>query len=176
MYAHQNQRGAFLERTGHALACISHHGPFGDSRLFHGGPQRMENVPRHPPGIRSVPGNSRAGGLFGRRRTSFGGRLSFHLAWRQMIMTLQMVSLALILAAAEGAAEPSGGSLLNHVVTAVVFAALGLVAFCASVWVITKLTPLSVRKGIEEDQNTSLAIIIRGIHIGMSIIIAAAIV
>jgi len=91
-------------------------------------------------------------------------------------MTLQMVSLALILAAAEGAAEPSGGSLLNHVVTAVVFAALGLVAFCASVWVITKLTPFSVRKEIEEDQNTSLAIIIGAMIIGMSIIIAAAIV
>jgi len=92
-------------------------------------------------------------------------------------MTSQIVSAALTLAA-EGAAPPSGagGSLLNHVVTAIVFAALGLVAFCGSVWVITKLTPFSVRKEIEEDQNTSLAIIIGAMIIGMSIIIAAAIV
>ena len=92
-------------------------------------------------------------------------------------MTSQIVSAALTLAA-EGAAPPSGagGSLLSHVVTAIVFAALGLVAFCGSVWVITKLTPFSVRKEIEEDQNTSLAIIIGAMIIGMSIIIAAAIV
>ncbi len=92
-------------------------------------------------------------------------------------MTSQIVSTVFTLAAADGAAESSGGSLLlSHVVTAVVFAALGLVAFCASVWVITKLTPFSVRKEIEEDQNTSLAIIIGAMIIGMSIIIAAAIV
>ncbi len=93
-------------------------------------------------------------------------------------MTSQIVSAALTLAAADGApAESSGGSLLfSHVVTAVVFAAIGLVAFCASVWVITKLSPFSVRKEIEEDQNTSLAIIIGAMIIGMSIIIAAAIV
>lgn len=91
-------------------------------------------------------------------------------------MTSQIVLAALVLAAAEGAAEPSGGLLLNHVITAVVFAALGLLAFCGSVWVITKLAPFSVRKEIEEDQNTSLAIIIGAMIIGMSIIIAAAIV
>ncbi len=92
-------------------------------------------------------------------------------------MTVQIVSTLLTLAAADGTADSSGGSLLfSHIVTAVVFAAIGLVAFCASVWVITKLTPFSVRKEIEEDQNTSLAIIIGAMIIGMSIIIAAAIV
>ena len=92
-------------------------------------------------------------------------------------MTSQIVPAMLTLAAADAAAESSGGSLLfNHILTAIVFAALGLVAFCASLWVISKITPFSVRKEIEEDQNTSLAIIIGAMIIGMSIIIAAAIV
>jgi putative membrane protein len=37
------------------------------------------------------------------------------------------------------------------------------------------LMPFSLRKEIEEDQNTALAIIIGSVIIGMSIIIAAAI-
>jgi len=39
-----------------------------------------------------------------------------------------------------------------------------------------KLSPFSVRKEIEEDQNTALAIILGSVLIGLSIIIAAAIV
>ncbi|MGE5195412.1 MAG: DUF350 domain-containing protein [Deltaproteobacteria bacterium] len=93
-------------------------------------------------------------------------------------MTSQIVSATLTFAAADGtAAEATGGSLLfTHILTAVVFAVIGLVAFCASLWVISKITPFSIRKEIEEDQNTSLAIIIGAMIIGMSIIIAAAIV
>ena len=77
--------------------------------------------------------------------------------------------------------DPHSGSLIeralfNHILAALVFAAVGLVAFCASVWVISKITPFSIRKEIEEDQNTSLAIIVGAMIIGMSIIIAAAIV
>ena len=92
-------------------------------------------------------------------------------------MTTQIVLATLTLAAADSTVDSSGGSLLfNHILAALVFAAVGLVAFCASVWVISKITPFSIRKEIEEDQNTSLAIIIGAMIIGMSIIIAAAIV
>jgi putative membrane protein len=94
-----------------------------------------------------------------------------------MIMTSQTVLATLALAAADSTVESSGGSLLfNHILAALIFAAVGLVAFCASLWVISKITPFSIRKEIEEDQNTSLAIIIGAMIIGMSIIIAAAIV
>ena len=94
-----------------------------------------------------------------------------------MIMTSQIVLATLTLAAADSTADSSGGSLLfNHILAALIFAAMGLVAFCASLWVISKITPFSIRKEIEEDQNTSLAIIIGAMIIGMSIIIAAAIV
>jgi uncharacterized membrane protein YjfL (UPF0719 family) len=93
-----------------------------------------------------------------------------------MIMTSPIVSAMLTLAAADAATESSGGSqLFEHILAAVIFAVVGLVAFCASLWVITKITPFSIRKEIEEDQNTSLGLILGAMIIGMSIIIAAAI-
>lgn len=63
----------------------------------------------------------------------------------------------------------------DGVVTASVFAGIGLVVFAAAFWIMTKLSPFSVRKEIEEDQNTALAVIFAGVIIGVSIIIAAAI-
>jgi uncharacterized membrane protein YjfL (UPF0719 family) len=92
-----------------------------------------------------------------------------------MIMNSLILAAMLNFAAADAAAETSGGSLLEHIVAAVIFAAVGLAAFCASLWVITKITPFSIRKEIEEDQNTSLGLILGAMIIGMSIIIAAAI-
>ncbi|MBI3866005.1 MAG: DUF350 domain-containing protein [Planctomycetia bacterium] len=80
------------------------------------------------------------------------------------------------MAAAEVAAEGSpGGLLVSHILAAVIFSAVGLAAFCASVWVISKITPFSLRKELEEDQNTAVAIIIGAMILGMSIIIAGAI-
>ncbi|MEO1365965.1 MAG: DUF350 domain-containing protein [Acidobacteriota bacterium] len=42
-------------------------------------------------------------------------------------------------------------------------------------WVATKVTPFSVRKEIEEDQNVALGIILGAVILGISIIVAAAI-
>jgi uncharacterized membrane protein YjfL (UPF0719 family) len=42
-------------------------------------------------------------------------------------------------------------------------------------WLANRLAPFSLRKELEEDQNTAVAIIIGAIMIGISIIIAAAI-
>lgn len=63
----------------------------------------------------------------------------------------------------------------DGVVTAGVFAGIGIVVFAAAFWIMTKVAPFSVRKEIEEDQNTALAIIFAGVIIGVSIIIASAI-
>ena len=57
----------------------------------------------------------------------------------------------------------------------VVFAVIGLVVFGIAFWLIVKIAPFSVKKEIEDDQNTALAIIIAGVLIGISLIIAAAI-
>ena len=55
------------------------------------------------------------------------------------------------------------------------FVIVGVGIFGISFWLITKVTPFSIRKEIEDDQNTSLGIIIGSVIIGLSIIIAAGI-
>ncbi len=65
--------------------------------------------------------------------------------------------------------------LLPVIVTTVVFVGIGLVVFAIAFFIVVKVSPFSVKKEIEEDQNTSLAIIIGAIIIGVAIIIASAI-
>lgn len=65
--------------------------------------------------------------------------------------------------------------LLQLVVGSVIFVAIGLLVFGLAFWLITKLSPFSIRKEIEEDQNTALGIVIGSVILGLSIIIAAAI-
>lgn len=60
------------------------------------------------------------------------------------------------------------------VVAAIVFSAAGIVVFGAAWWVINKITPFSIRKEIEEDHNTALAILIGSVIIGIGLIISAA--
>jgi uncharacterized membrane protein YjfL (UPF0719 family) len=63
----------------------------------------------------------------------------------------------------------------HEVLKAAIFAGIGLVVFGAAFWIMTKVAPFSVKKEIEEDQNTALAVIMAGVIIGVAIIIAAAI-
>ena len=60
-------------------------------------------------------------------------------------------------------------------VTTAIFTAFGLLVFAIAYLIMLKATPFSIRKEIEEDHNTALAIVIGAIIIGISIIIAAAI-
>ncbi|MEZ4318056.1 MAG: DUF350 domain-containing protein [Myxococcota bacterium] len=57
----------------------------------------------------------------------------------------------------------------------VIYTALGLVLFGASLWIATRVAPFSIQKEIEEDQNTALGIILGSMFIGIAIIVAAAI-
>ncbi len=69
----------------------------------------------------------------------------------------------------------NGYDLFGHLKTAIIFALAGLVLF-GIVWaLIVKLTPFSIRKEIEEDQNISLAILIGAVFLSIAIILAAAI-
>ena len=53
------------------------------------------------------------------------------------------------------------------------FLGLGLLVIC---WlVIEAITPLSLRKELEEDQNTAIAIVIGALFLSLAIIIAAVI-
>jgi putative membrane protein len=64
---------------------------------------------------------------------------------------------------------------LEPVLFSIVFAMVGIVVFGIAFWFITKVTPFSIRKEIEQDQNTALGIVIGSIIIGLSLIISSAI-
>ena len=65
--------------------------------------------------------------------------------------------------------------LLPVLTTTVIFVAIGLVVFAIAFLIVVFVAPFSVKKEIEEDQNTSLAIIIGAVIIGVAMIISAAI-
>lgn len=56
-----------------------------------------------------------------------------------------------------------------------VYAGVGLALFALTFWLCSVVSPFSMRKEIEEDQNVALAIIIGSVFIGTAIIISAAI-
>jgi putative membrane protein len=64
---------------------------------------------------------------------------------------------------------------IHTVVSSLVYSLIGLLLFGLCFAVISKLAPFSIRKEIEEDQNTALAILIGSVILGLSWIIAAAI-
>jgi putative membrane protein len=53
------------------------------------------------------------------------------------------------------------------------FGAVGIALFALAFWLITLVTPFSIKKEIEEDQNTALAVLIGSVIIGVAIIVAA---
>ncbi|HEY6216561.1 MAG TPA: DUF350 domain-containing protein [Pyrinomonadaceae bacterium] len=73
-----------------------------------------------------------------------------------------------------GLALPLEGLMPTLIIT-VVFVVLGLIVFAIAFLIIAKASPFSVRKEIEDDQNTALAIVIAAVILGSAIIIAAAI-
>lgn len=65
--------------------------------------------------------------------------------------------------------------LIQALVASVLFSLVGIAVFALAFVVIAKVTPFSLRKEIEEDQNTALGVLIGSIIIGLSLIISAAI-
>lgn len=64
---------------------------------------------------------------------------------------------------------------LSEVISTIFYTILGVVLMSIFWWIINIMTPFSVIKEIEEDQNTSLAILIGSVFVALSIIIAAVI-
>jgi uncharacterized membrane protein YjfL (UPF0719 family) len=67
-------------------------------------------------------------------------------------------------------------TLLTNVIAAAVFAVLGVVLFLLAFWVVDRIFPYTLWKEIIEEHNTALAVLIGFVALGLSIIIAAAIV
>lgn len=65
--------------------------------------------------------------------------------------------------------------LLPVMASTAIFVLIGLVAFGIAFFIVVMVAPFSVKKEIEEDHNTALAIIIGALLIGIAIIIASAI-
>ena len=66
-------------------------------------------------------------------------------------------------------------TLLGSVVSAVVFAFLGILVFTLAFVVMDKVTPYHLWKEIVQEHNMALAILVGAMSIGVSIIIAAAV-
>lgn len=63
----------------------------------------------------------------------------------------------------------------QSILGALIYSLIGIVLFAMAFFVIVKIAPFSIRKEIEEDQNTALGIIIGAVIIGISMIISAAV-
>ncbi|MGO9118761.1 MAG: DUF350 domain-containing protein [Desulfomonilaceae bacterium] len=57
----------------------------------------------------------------------------------------------------------------------VVYSAIGFAVFGLAFYIMAKISPISIAKEIEEDQNTALAVLMGSIFISLAIIIQAAI-
>ncbi len=62
-----------------------------------------------------------------------------------------------------------------QVFTTIIFLVIGLAFFCLSDWLVERVLPRSLRKGIEEDKNVALAIVIAAVILGVALIVSAAI-
>jgi uncharacterized membrane protein YjfL (UPF0719 family) len=65
--------------------------------------------------------------------------------------------------------------LLRQLGDTAIFSVVGLIFFGLAFWIMNKVAPFSLRKEIEEDQNTALGIVMGSVILGIAIIVAAAI-
>jgi putative membrane protein len=85
-------------------------------------------------------------------------------------------SLTLLAQAANAGTEGlSLTTLVRGVVGSLVYSTVGLVMFAVAFMIINKVVPFSIRKEIEDDQNTSLGIVIAAVILGIAMIVSAAV-
>ncbi|MDP3278362.1 MAG: DUF350 domain-containing protein [Deltaproteobacteria bacterium] len=75
-------------------------------------------------------------------------------------------------------AESTGlsvNSLVRGIVGSLVYSTIGLVMFAIAFLIINKTVPFSLRKEIEDDQNTALGIVIASVILGIAMIVSAAV-
>jgi putative membrane protein len=66
-------------------------------------------------------------------------------------------------------------ALLQHLIAAILFGAVGILMFVLALWVIRKITPFSIEKELAEDQNIALGIVLGAMMIGLALILGQAI-
>lgn len=65
--------------------------------------------------------------------------------------------------------------LLPNIILSLIYSGLGILIFILAFVVIDKMTPGSLWKEIIEDQNTALGVMMAGVSVAISIVIAASI-
>jgi len=90
-------------------------------------------------------------------------------------MSFESVSTAATHVYAASAAAINTDEIVNTIVSSLIFVGIGLVVFLVAFFLIAKVTPFSIRREIEEDQNIALGIVIGAVMIGLAMIISAAI-
>ena len=66
-------------------------------------------------------------------------------------------------------------SFARPLLATVIYSMLGILIFAFGFFLMNKLAPFSLRKEIEDDQNTALAVVMGSVILGLAIVIAAAI-
>jgi putative membrane protein len=64
------------------------------------------------------------------------------------------------------------GNLLHGILDTAIYSLVGIIMMGIGIFLVILISPFSVKKEIEDDQNTALGIIMGAIIIGISIIIA----
>ena len=64
---------------------------------------------------------------------------------------------------------------LMAMLSTLIYSVIGLLIFAAALWIMQTVSPFSIRKEIEQDQNVALAIIMGSVFVSLAIIIQAAI-
>jgi putative membrane protein len=68
------------------------------------------------------------------------------------------------------------GIFVRHLLAAAVFSIIGILILLITLWLMNRYAPFSIHREIEEDQNVAVGIVIGSVLLGISIIIAAAII
>ncbi len=66
-------------------------------------------------------------------------------------------------------------SFARPMLATVIYSLLGILIFAFGFFLMNKVAPFSLRKEIEDDQNTALAVVMGSVILGLAIVIAAAI-
>jgi uncharacterized membrane protein YjfL (UPF0719 family) len=64
---------------------------------------------------------------------------------------------------------------VNIFLNTLIYTLFGVVVFGLSFWLMVKISPFSIRKELEADQNVALAVLMGSVILGLAIIIAAAV-
>lgn len=65
--------------------------------------------------------------------------------------------------------------LVRTLLVTLAYVGMGLVLFAFAFWIITLISPVSIKKELEDDKNSAVAIVIGSVIIGIALIVSAAI-